>query len=248
VPLAALDAALLNTLWVMDASAVADILAALDRTVDAGPARISVSFAFRSLDLPPHPRRRRGGLLRPLIRLVKAVAKQFGRQAVGRFTRSLSGQGVIDLRERRYLLEEGSSVWLFDGQRLWVGRSRQRLAEVPESSTPGVFYPFSPLWALDLLRGLTDAMSEATEGVRGVNCGRFQGRADLGRASALRPEGLGAPSADRFEELLALPVTVWLDGHHVRRVRVEAEAAVHTVELFDIGTATADWSHMPSPA
>jgi hypothetical protein len=67
----------------MEGSAVADILAALNRTADAGRGRIVVSFAFRSL-APPQPRRRRGGLLRPLIPVGKAVAKQFGTDPAGR--------------------------------------------------------------------------------------------------------------------------------------------------------------------
>jgi hypothetical protein len=227
----------------MEGGAASEVLTALDRTAAAGPARMVVYFAWPPLDLPAW-RPRQGGLLRPMINAAKPLVRRLGGRLAGKIALSLGGRGVIDLGQRRYVLEQGSSMWLFDGQRIWMGPSLQRLVEVPRAPVPGPDFPTSPLWPLELLFGLTEAAADGSEVLGGAICHRYQGRADLGRASARHPQGLGAPSAERFEDLLAIPVTIWLDDAHVRRLRVQTEGAIHTVELFDVGTA----ERVPMPA
>ena len=52
----------------------------------------------------------------------------------------------------------------------------------------------------------------------------------------------------RFEDLLALPVEVWLDAQHVRRVRYRPEHLTETLELWDFGVALddLDWTRLPA--
>ncbi len=73
----------------------------------------------------------------------------------------------------------------------------------------------------------------------------------MDRASTASGEGLQPPPVERFEELRALPVTVWIDGQHVRRVRFEGgPPARHraTLDLWEFGVPVGelDWSRLPT--
>ena len=107
------------------------------------------------------------------------------------------------------------------------------------------------LWLLRLLPGTTDASLDGTETIRGTACRRFAAHVDMERASAAGGEGLQPPSVDRFEELRAVPVTVWIDGQHVRRVRFERGPEVRhraTLDLWEFGVPVGelDWSRLPT--
>ncbi len=55
--------------------------------------------------------------------------------------------------------------------------------------------------------------------IRGTSCRAIAARIDFERASAAAPDGLALPSVNRFEDLRVLPVRVWVDAEHIRRVR-----------------------------
>jgi len=214
------------------------------RTLAAGSARIVVSREWTT-DMPPMPQRRRGGLLRPLMRAGKAAGKRLLTRALGDLDfRRQEAEGFIDLARRRYLLDYGHYARLFaDGQE-WDGRSG-RLLSTLSADTDVV--P-TPLWLLDLLAGVTETRDAGTEGVRGTPCRRIAAKTDLSRASRDIPGGIAVPQLGRFEDLLALPIEVWVDESHVRRVRFERDDRVETVELWDFGTPldAIDWTRLPT--
>jgi hypothetical protein len=231
-----------------------EVVACAERTLGVAQARIELSRDMRftwpvDRDRP----RRRGGLLRPVGSLVKAGGKRAGRAAwhhwMGvRDPGHLEAEGIVEPRARRYMIDFGSYAELYrDGTR-WGGASGRPI---------GPLDPRPPdrqidlWWLLDVLRGTTEAIPEGEETLHGVTCRRVAARVDLARASALAPDGLHPPSVKRFEELGALPVTVWIDDRHVRRVRFtegETASSTLTLDLLDF-RATADdldWERLPA--
>jgi hypothetical protein len=90
---------------------------------------------------------------------------------------------------------------------------------------------------------------EGHETLRETRCAKLTARVDMARASALHDGGLRAPAVERFEELLALPVTVWTDDRFIRRVHFDHEQKKQlTLELwdFDVPTDELDWSRLPT--
>ncbi|MEA2512675.1 MAG: hypothetical protein QOJ59_2162, partial [Thermomicrobiales bacterium] len=82
--------------------------------------------------MPTMPQRRRGGLLRPLTRLGKAAGKRLWTRAMGDFDfRRQEAEGVIDLAQRRYMLDYGHYARLFADGREWDGRSGRLLSTLP---------------------------------------------------------------------------------------------------------------------
>jgi hypothetical protein len=85
----------------------------------------------------------------------------------------------------------------------------------------------------------------------GTHLGKAQGLADemIGEGAVSASEdGLRTPPAGRFEELRALPVSVWIDADHVRRIEFEHESRQLMLELWDFGVSTDefDWSRLPT--
>jgi hypothetical protein len=214
------------------------------RTLAAASARIVVSREL-TFEMPAMPQRRRGGLLRPLIRVGKAVGKRLWTRALGDFDfRRQEAEGVIDLARRRYMLDYGHYARLFaDGQE-WEGRSGRPLSTLP----PDTDALPTPLWLLDLLAGITETRDAGTEEVRSTPCRRIAAKTDLSRASRDTPGGVAVPELGRFEDLLALPIEVWVDEAHVRRVRLERAHEVETLELWGFGTPLdgLDWTRLPT--
>jgi hypothetical protein len=217
---------------------------ARERTLAAAGARIELC-TDHTWEVPAPVRRRRGGLLRPVTR----VAKRAGTHVLAAATRRLdfrhqSAEGVLDLAARRYMLDYGSYARLYAEGRRWDGRSGRALATLPaaEHELP------TPLWLLDVLAGLNAADDAGTEAVRGAACRRVAATADVSRASAATPGGVAVPTRARFEDLLALPVEVWLDDAHIRRVRFRFEDRTETLELWDFGLPLddLDWSRLPT--
>jgi len=195
--------------------------------------------------MPPWPRRRRGGLLRPVTSVAKAAGQRLVKAAIRKYDfRHQRGEGVIDLQRRRYMLDYGSLARLYADGKQWLGRSGRPLSTLARDDQE---LP-TPLWLLDVLAGLTSATDEGTEDVRGTACRRFIAAVDVGRASKVTPGGVGVPPLARFEELLALPVEVCVDGKHVRRVRRRFERRTETLELWDFGVSLddLDWTRLPT--
>lgn len=230
----------------MDESSGTQVIAgAHARTLAAATARIEL-LTDRTGDIPAMPRRRRGGLMRPVTSVTKSVGKHLFKLATRGFDfRHQSAEGVIDLQHRRYMLDYGSYARLYADGREWDGRSGRLLSTLPpdERRLP------TPLWLLDVLVGATAAIDEGTDDVRGTTCRRFTATVDLSRASKVTPSGVAVPSlVGRFEDLLALPVEVSVDDEYVRRVCFRREYGTETLELWDFGLALddLDWTHLPT--
>lgn len=219
---------------------------AQERTRAAASARIELSIDYRWERPPmPRPRRRRGGLMRPVTLAAKVAGKRLLKAATRDFDfLHQTAEGVLDLQRRRYMLDYGSYARLYADGKEWHGRSGRLLSTLPpdERELP------TPLWLLDILGGLAAASDEGAEVVRGTPCRSFTATVDISRASKLTPGGVAVPGIGRFEDLLALPVEVCLDEEHVRRVRFRSEHHTETLDLWDFGVPLddLDWSRLPT--
>ena len=112
--------------------------------------------------------------------------------------------------------------------------------------------PPSPLWLVDLLGGITTAEDRGVEDVDGRRCRRIAATADLIDASSRTPDGLPSPARDRVEELLSLPIEVWLDADDLRQIRFVdgdfVQSVTLTVTFSDFGADLdeIDWSRLPT--
>jgi hypothetical protein len=195
------------------------------------------------------PYRRRGGLLRPILNAGKSGAKRLVKFAAPDLDfRRQTSEGIIDIAGRRYMLDYGSYARLYADGKEWDGRSGRALATLPPD---GSAFP-TPLWLLDLLAGVVGASETGTEEVRGVTCRHLAATADLSRASQAVRGGIAAPGRRRFEELLALPVEIWIDDTQIRRIRFNSSEGVEqhtdTLELWDFGVPIddLDWTRLPT--
>ncbi len=225
-------------------SAINALAESRQRTLAAESARIEalVDLTWR---MPERSRRRRGGLMRPMAAVSGAAGKRLLKAVTGnRDFRHLSGEGVVDLAQRRYMVDFGSWACLHVGGTEWSGRSGRRVDTLTAHEHD---FP-APLWLLDVLAGVTSATHVGTEDVRGTPCQRVAATTDLARASQMTPGGLAVPVRRRFEELSALPVDVWLDESYVRRTRFKFDERTETLDLWDFGVPIGgfDWTRLPT--
>lgn len=224
------------------------IIACVERTLTAPSARIRFSreIGFGAAGL--HRRRRQGGLLRPVGKVAKQAVKAGWKRSTHGFSfNHMTAEGFIEPSASRYAIDFGSYAELSSDGQLFRGRSGRALHTLevwPERpSMP------EPWWMLAALRGTANAVPEGPEAVAGMQCERYSIRVDLARASAASPSGLYAPAAERFEDLHALPFTVWHDDDHICRVSyAEVPGAALTLELWDFGVSTEglDWTRLPT--
>jgi hypothetical protein len=228
---------------------VREVIACAERTLAAPRARIELD---RRIDFawPERPRiaRRRGGVLRPVGELAKRAGKAaWNHWFDGERFGHLTGEGIIEPPARRYMIDFGSYAEVYEQGARWGGGSGQPIGTRdpwPAERQADVW------WLLDVLRGVVDARVEAEDSLHGVPCRRVATRVDLSRASELSPGGLYVPKVRRYEELEALPVTTWIDGQHIRRVRfTDGDEASTTLTLdlveFDPETGRIDWRRFP---
>jgi hypothetical protein len=151
-----------------------------DRTLAAVSARVEL-LIDHTWEMPDMPRRRRGGLLRPVTSVAKAAGKRLLKAATRNFDfRHMSAEGVIDLQRRRYMIDYGSYARLYADGKQWDGRSGRPLSTLlaDEQELP------TPLWLLDILSGVTAATDDAAEHVRGRPCRRFTATVDVSLAAS----------------------------------------------------------------
>jgi hypothetical protein len=231
-----------------------EIIACAERTLSVPRARIELSRDWRfAWPADRHAPNRRGGLLRPVVKLAKAGAKAAGKAAWRRLTSDadpahLNAEGIIEPPRRRHMIDFGHYAELYKDGTRWGGRSGRPIATLD---------PWPPdrqidlWWLIEVLRGTTDATVEAEEALHGATCRRVAAVVDLARASALAPDGLHVPAVKRFEELSALPIIVWIDDQHVRRVRFregDEASSTLTLDLVDLAPAPGelDWERLPT--
>jgi hypothetical protein len=200
-------------------------------------------------ELPQMPYRRRGGLLRPVLNASKWGAKQLLRTATKDIDlRHFTAEGVIDMTGRRYMLDHRHFARLYADGHQWEGRSGRAIATLAADSDE---LP-TPLWLLDLLGGVTDVVDIGTEDVRGTSCHHVAATVDVSRAAKATRAAVAVPARRRYEDLLALPVDVWIDPTHIRRIRFASshklEQRTDTMELWDFGTPIddLDWTRLPT--
>lgn len=233
--------------------AAREIVACAERTLAAPSARIELhlELGFGQATWPrPH------GWLRLAAKAAKLLMSAGWRLATRRLetTRGLKfghmvGEGIAEPARGRYMIDFGSFAELHAEGKTFGGRSGRSLQVLhpwPVGEQAG-----DVLWLLRVLPGITDASLEGTETIRGTACRRLAAHADMERASNASGEGLRPPPVERFEELRALPVTVWIDGQHIRRVRFEhGPPATHltTLDLWEFGgpAGDLDWSRLPT--
>jgi hypothetical protein len=136
--------------------------------------------------------------------------------------RPQTAEGVIDVTGRRYMLDYRHYARLSaDGQE-WDGRSGRAIATLPPNreAVP------TPLWLLDLLAGLTEAIDLDTEDVRGAPCRRLATKADLSRA----------------------PLTTQISAESASTPDQGAEQRTETLELWDfrVRLDDLDWTRLPT--
>jgi hypothetical protein len=235
-------------LFDVTAPSLTGLQAAHQSTLELVSARIEL-VSDRGWEMPSMPNQRRGGVLRPLLKGTKWAAKQLLANATRDFDfRHQSAEGVLDMTARRYMLDYGNFARLYaDGQE-WHGRSGRAIATLP----PDAGALPTPLWLLDLLSGLTDAIDVDTEHVRGARCRHLAAKADLSLAARVTSGAVAVPACARFDDLLALPVDVWVDESHIRRIRFSSHQRIdqrtETLDLGNLGMRLDDlnWTRLPT--
>jgi hypothetical protein len=233
--------------------AAREVIACAERTLAAPSARIELRQEL-GLEWPRAPGWR-GGVLRLAVKtgglLMRAwwwLATRRGPNRGLAFGQML-GEGFAEPARGRYMIDFGSRATIYAGGKTFRGRSG-RSVEAAHPLRAGQRVG-EVLWLLRLLPTTTDASPNGTETIRGTACRRLAAHVDMERAAAASGEGLQPPSVDRFEELRALPVAVWIDGQHVRRIRFERGPQLRhraTLDLWEFGVPVGelDWSRLPT--
>lgn len=233
---------------------MADLLAAVrtarDQTVAANTARITYSTDFSWWSLPPFPARRRGPVRRVALGVGKAAAKGIGRGAFRLATRRTdprhrTAEGILDLAGRRSMLDFGSYAQVQIGTQHWSGRSGPRPGHPPRLAGT---YRLAAVANRPARRHPHRRGSGHRHEVSGEQWRHVAATANLAEASAARAEGMPSPARNRFEDLLALPVELWLDGPYLRRIRFVSDRGTNTITLTDSGVdpEELDWSRLPT--
>lgn len=224
---------------------VAAIRTARDRTTATGTARITCAtdHNWAVPEMPAQPRR--GPVQRAIRGAGKAAGKGLWRVVTrGADFRHQSAEGIIDFTGRRFMIDYGSyAVLQVDGQQ-WSGRSGRPLSTLPASASR----VGSPLWLIDLLGGLTDAVDQGSEEIEGNTWRHWTVTADLAAASAVLPHGMPSPASNRFEDLHQQSLGVWADATHLRRIRFVDDTRSETVTFSDFGSELEDldWDRLPT--
>jgi hypothetical protein len=240
-------------------AAAREIAACAERTLAASSARIELHQEAEMRRLPqgewPGPFGLSGVMGRVAGGTAKLVATAWTRHLSRRLeatggleSRRLVGEGIAEPAQGRYMIDYGSWAMLDADGKTFTGQSGRALQTPPNN--PGRKRLEVVQWwlLLRLLPSTTDAAPEGTDTLHGTLCQRLAAHVDTARwasGEGLRP----LPLIDRF--LRVLPVTVWIDGQHVRRIRFEGGQTptyITTLDLWEFGVPTGDldWSRPPA--
>lgn len=231
------------------AEAVNKILACAERTLAAGSARVMLHLQWKFPPGQPGRGRRRSTTWRVATGVGKLVFKAWlERMGQGGELGHLTGTGFIEPGRGRYMIDCGAFALLFADGKLLSGRSGRPLRTLPPH--PVRAQQEKVFWLLKLLPGTTNARQEASETLHGTVCQKLAAHVDMARASAASGAGLHSPAVERFEDLQALPVTVWIDGQHIRRIEFQptGPSQLTALDLWDFGVPVdeLDWSRLPT--
>lgn len=142
------------------------------------------------------------------------------------------------------MIDYGTYAVLQVGTQEWSGRSGRALDTLPASPSSVA----SPLWLIDLLAGIITADDRGSTQVEGQQLRHIVATANLAEASSSQPDGMPSPARNRYEELLQLPVELWLGDDRLRRIRFVSEHRTETLMLdaFGVDIQELDWSRLPT--
>lgn len=227
---------------------------ARDRAIAAETAHI-IWTTDLLVKLPP-ARTDRGPVRTGIIGVGKLAGKTVGEGLLrlmggGSDFRHRTAEGIIDFAGRRYMIDHGRYAVVEIGDQSWTGRHGRALSTLP----PLPAQPASPLWLIDLLDGITSTEEVGSEEATPM-WRHFAASANLAEASAASPDGMLSPTQRRFEDLLELPVEVWLDTTDLlRQVRftsdyqtdnIVTQTDTITLSGFGAGIEDLDWTRLPT--
>src|ERR1700722_5147768 len=224
--------------WVTGEPLAGPVAAAGARTVAAGTARPSAARSEGSPGPEAADQRCEG------IAAFAARRARVGQAVVfpGGFTAEFiakhqdddSHGDLHELAEPREVIYDGANAYLHVGDN-WTGFFLR-----DPGGPRGVN---DPLWPLDALFGVRDAVEIGAESVRGVAATHYRLTIDLARADAALPAGVTVPDGP-YRRLSQIPAEVWLDGGgRAGRIAVMTDPAAgdggtpmwSIVELWDFG-------------
>ena len=210
------------------------VAAAAARTVAAGTARLFAAWSKGS-PIPAEADRRCEGLADFATR--RALVWQIPLGTVGlaaKFIERHEGDKVREIGEPQQMIYDGANAYLHVGDK-WTGFFL--------SDPAGPRTINDPLWPLDALFGVRDAVDLGDDVVRGGAATRYGVTIDLTRADAALSAGVTVP-AGPYRALSQIPAEVWLDSvDRAARISVRTDAEAggdpiwSVVELWDFGVA-----------
>ena len=211
------------------------VAGAYARTRTSGSARLSLGVRLYWDPPAPAPRPARG----TVKDAAAAIGRKAGRRAWAVVARKVQGvdlTGYIDLTTGRHVLSNDRTPKL-DPNSPGEPSEPQLPASYEEPARAA-----SPWWLIEVLAGVVEATDVGIDDVRGLPCRHLVARVDLALASAASTRGLAVPGVDRFEELYALPVDIWLHDGRLARA-LFTHGLVNVIELWDYGVdlSEVDW-------
>jgi hypothetical protein len=209
---------------------------ALERTVAAGTARLTLTRRY-DLTASVPVLRRQGGIVSSAVR-----------RAVGGTTVTVRVDGgAIDFARSRCAVAGERRSRIVVGDSEWTGRPGRRIETGAEHPARAA----QPLWLFDLCRGIVAAEAAEAADAGGERLHGHAARADLARVSAAVPYEVAVPyPVAHVEELTGFPFAVWTDdAGRIRRIRGVASPSrlAMTLDLQDFGVAlpASYWTTFP---
>jgi hypothetical protein len=214
------------------------VAAAGARTVAAGTARLSAAWSEGS-PVPEAADQRCEGIAdfaarRARVGQAVVFTAGFTAEFIAKHQDDDSHGDLHELAEPQEVIYDGANAYLHVGDN-WTGFFLR--------DTGGPRSVNDPLWPLDALFGVRDAVEVGAESVRGVAATRYRLTIDLARADAALSAGVTVPDGP-YRRLSQIPAEVWLDADGLaRRIAVMTDPTSGTggtpmwsvVELWDFG-------------
>jgi len=224
--------------WVTGEPLAGPVAAAGARTVAAGTARLSAAWSEGS-PVPEAADQRCEGIAdfaarRARVGQAVVFTAGFTAEFIAKHQDDDSHGDLHELAEPREVIYDGANAYLHVGDN-WTGFFLR--------DTGGPRGVNDPLWPLDALFGVRDAVEIGAESVRGVAATHYRLTIDLARADAALPAGVTVPDGP-YRRLSQIPAEVWLDADgRARRIAVMTDPTSGTggtpmwsvVELWDFG-------------